>query len=909
MYRPGLLLLWTFTAASLADVQVNVIWAHEDGTHMNFTAVEFAKLAEEHRDGKHVTNQTITKRNAVSDYKYLWYRGTVFYEIDSRTADFRLIQILTNAFTFFHRYTCIRWRRKIPGDGVKDYVVFSMPYGGTRLCNSAVGKQSGRQFINLDTECVKSLAEVLHQMTHALGFYHVHSRYDRDTYISVHPENASPENRKFFNMEAPGVADAMGFPYDHKSLLHFDAFKYSTGFDPTIKSKIPGVQLGNKIALTVQDISMINTLYTECKNSCRFKNGLCEQSCYDEAPGKVTCSCVQGYQINNDGKTCYDTDECALHNGGCDQTCITQGSWYRCECDKGFSLDKNGYSCRANNLCDDGTLKCEQGCVFNKCTCKEGYSLNKDGLHCDDVNECSLYNGGCAGSCKNTYGSYQCGCAEGQYLSNDGKSCTDIVCPVQSQIADGSLTCTNKDPVQETECHFTCNPGFKLEGENMIVCRAGQWSGRAPICKATDRCALDNGGCEQQCWANSWSDVRCSCRSGYKLAADGIRCKDIEPPTIISCPKDIYAVTVPEKSWASVTWDLPRFFDNEMAKITSGPVMQDRIGGVYDIGAHSVDYVITDLEGNQAFCSFKIKVTDKEAPDMFNCPQNQTYEVSASQRFIEVDWEDPSFWDNSESVKVTTDLADDRRIQPREQEIHYIASDQSGNSVVCTIKINIKVKQESCDVFPETPADGSIQCDQFLFGSQCRLECDNGYDLRQDGAPDYYTCQKNVWKPAPQKYTCPGSQTPLRSPQLYYEIRYKYDCEFSDLSKLPTYAVRTAMKSKSLLCPASKGQCTMEATYNCTGEDVVVKVSTTDPVDPKVNVARYLSQVGTNVFKQQSGFFFYMPIAGTILSPEANSVGLKAVPKIDFACKDGDTKDRLRLKCYSSRATVDSVIG
>lgn len=46
-----------------------------------------------------------------------------------------------------------------------------------------------------------------------------------------------------------------------------------------------------------------------------------------------------------------------------------------------------------------------------------------------------------------------------------------------------------------------------------------------------------------------------------------------------------------------------------MAKITSGPVMQDRIGGVYDIGAHSVDYVITDLEGNQAFCSFKIKVT------------------------------------------------------------------------------------------------------------------------------------------------------------------------------------------------------------------------------------------------------------------------------------------------------------
>ena len=58
-------------------------------------------------------------------------------------------------------------------------------------------------------------------------------------------------------------------------------------------------------------------------------------------------------------------------------------------------------------------------------------------------------------------------------------------------------------------------------------------------------------------------------------------------------------------------------------------------------------------------------------------------------RVLSVDWEDPSFWDNSENVKVTTDLPDDRRIQPREQEIHYIASDQSGNSAVCTVKVSI----------------------------------------------------------------------------------------------------------------------------------------------------------------------------------------------------------------------------
>lgn len=36
--------------------------------------------------------------------------------------------------------------------------------------------------------------------------------------------------------------------------------------------------------------------------------------------------------------------------------------------------------------------------------------------------------------------------------------------------------------------------------------------------------------------------------------------------------------------------------------------MQDKIGGVFDIGSHSVEYVVTDQAGNNATCRFKIKV-------------------------------------------------------------------------------------------------------------------------------------------------------------------------------------------------------------------------------------------------------------------------------------------------------------
>ena len=60
---------------------------HDNGTMMSFPAEEFAKMAEDHREGMLQTDHhNITKRNAVKDYKYLWYLGTVYYDIDARTA-------------------------------------------------------------------------------------------------------------------------------------------------------------------------------------------------------------------------------------------------------------------------------------------------------------------------------------------------------------------------------------------------------------------------------------------------------------------------------------------------------------------------------------------------------------------------------------------------------------------------------------------------------------------------------------------------------------------------------------------------------------------------------------------------------------------------------------------------------
>lgn len=60
------------------------------------------------------------------------------------------------------------------------------------------------------------------------------------------------------------------------------------------------------------------------------------------------------------------------------------------------------------------------------------------------------------------------------------------------------------------------------------------------------------------------------------------------------------------------------------------------------------------------------------------------------------DWVDPSFWDNSESYDITTDLPADRKLQTHSQEVHYIATDQSANSIVCTVKVITTSKDNSC---------------------------------------------------------------------------------------------------------------------------------------------------------------------------------------------------------------------
>ena len=211
----------------------------------------------------------------------LWPKGIIPYEIDScvSASDTNCVtsagvQTIQDAIKEWEDNTPIRFVQKQSQH--TDYVDFVR---GTRAdaCWSDIGRSGGRQTIQLRSDGDCWLDTLIHEIGHTVGFYHEHTRPDRDAFVTVNWDNIIDGREG--NFCAPGqtyrsnpdrcdgsVSNGvlvMG-PYDPTSIMHYYANEFckldSSGncVGNTLTSSTSIGRTGN---LTDGDIAAVSRLY------------------------------------------------------------------------------------------------------------------------------------------------------------------------------------------------------------------------------------------------------------------------------------------------------------------------------------------------------------------------------------------------------------------------------------------------------------------------------------------------------------------------------------------------------------------------------------------------------------------------------------------------------------------------
>ena len=193
---------------------------------------------------------------AIAGEQYRWPRSASGYHEIPYVMSPNLsaaIQVLAkDAMDHWASHTTIRLRPALAAE--LDKVVF-VP---AAFCASAVGRRGGPQEIWLAPD--STVGNVIHEIGHAVGLWHEHTRSDRDLYVEVNWLNIQPEARHNFELRGDDCLD-LG-DYDYASIMHYatDAF----ALDPTLatlRTPPDGAGIGQRVGLSAIDIQTVATLY------------------------------------------------------------------------------------------------------------------------------------------------------------------------------------------------------------------------------------------------------------------------------------------------------------------------------------------------------------------------------------------------------------------------------------------------------------------------------------------------------------------------------------------------------------------------------------------------------------------------------------------------------------------------
>lgn len=229
----------------------------------NSPYIELTEQTEQYKERHRVTRAATAKKERIWDY------GVIPYEIDGNFSGAHKA-LFKQAMRHWENFTCIKFVERNALEH-PNYIVFTeRPCG----CCSFVGKRgNGPQAISIGKNCDK-FGIVVHELGHVVGFWHEHTRPDREDHVVIEKNNIMQGQEYNFNKLTVEEVNSLGLPYDYESIMHYarNTFSKGTYLDTILPVEILGKKrpdIGQRLKLSEGDVSQANLLY-KCASKCFF---------------------------------------------------------------------------------------------------------------------------------------------------------------------------------------------------------------------------------------------------------------------------------------------------------------------------------------------------------------------------------------------------------------------------------------------------------------------------------------------------------------------------------------------------------------------------------------------------------------------------------------------------------------